>query len=279
MTADNFSILKQMFTKKRSTNAPVTPPSHAPKPAPKPASKDPILQVFPVNDHHTATTPVGIYAVDMNMKHRPAVRLVLEGREHEPHVVNFINNRCGTGDVVQAGAFFGDMLPGISSRLAEGSIVWSFEPNPRSHYLATKTIGLNNLKNVTLTNAGLGASKDRLKLVVQGGNGDELGGLSHIVGAGNTNSSTHGRMVEVDIVTIDDVIPLERHVSIIQLDVEGYELTALQGARKTIERCRPILILEFVSEGSALSKLFPNLNYTPVGLLDRRNTVFCPICD
>jgi hypothetical protein len=31
---------------------------------------------------------------------------------------------------------------------------------------------------------------------------------------------------------------------VIHLDVEGYERAALEGARKTIARCRPLLVLE-----------------------------------
>lgn len=34
------------------------------------------------------------------------------------------------------------------------------------------------------------------------------------------------------------------HVDLIKLDVEGYEVKALRGARETIERCHPVLILE-----------------------------------
>jgi hypothetical protein len=48
----------------------------------------------------------------------------------------------------------------------------------------------------------------------------------------------------VNVVRIDDVIPADRDVSIIQLDVEGYEKEALIGAIQTIKRCLPILILE-----------------------------------
>nr|NIM22361.1 hypothetical protein [Candidatus Latescibacterota bacterium]NIO78565.1 hypothetical protein [Candidatus Latescibacterota bacterium] len=40
------------------------------------------------------------------------------------------------------------------------------------------------------------------------------------------------------------VVPMDRSVSIIQLDVEGFEKEALAGALSTIQRCRPIIILE-----------------------------------
>jgi Methyltransferase FkbM domain len=46
------------------------------------------------------------------------------------------------------------------------------------------------------------------------------------------------------VVTLDDHIDPGRYLGIIQLDVEGSESAAIQGARKTIERCAPVLILE-----------------------------------
>ena len=48
----------------------------------------------------------------------------------------------------------------------------------------------------------------------------------------------------MEVVSIDDVIPAEREIGILQLDVEGYEKYALSGGLSTIRRCLPILILE-----------------------------------
>src|SRR5690606_14967797 len=48
----------------------------------------------------------------------------------------------------------------------------------------------------------------------------------------------------VEIVAVDEVIPPDRPVSIIQLDVEGYEQPALQGAMRTIRKWRPVIVLE-----------------------------------
>ncbi len=232
------------------------------------------LQNYPVDDHHAATTPMGVYAVDMDMRHRPAVNLVLRGREHEPQVVRFIQNRCGNGDVIQAGAFFGDMLPGISAGLRDGSIVWSFEPNARNHYLATKTIQMNRLENVRLINAGLGECSRNAELVTRSEDGTNLGGLSHISGAGNRKETSIGATEDVRLVAIDEIVPKERHVSVIQLDVEGFELEALAGARETIRRCKPVLILEFVETASKVNEVLPGMGYQAVGRLHNRNTVF-----
>ncbi|MEI9932835.1 MAG: FkbM family methyltransferase [Rhizomicrobium sp.] len=49
---------------------------------------------------------------------------------------------------------------------------------------------------------------------------------------------------EVRTLAVDDIVPADRKVTIIQLDVEGWEEHALKGALGTIRRNLPLLILE-----------------------------------
>jgi hypothetical protein len=44
---------------------------------------------------------------------------------------------------------------------------------------------------------------------------------------------------------IDDVVPADRYVSMIKIDVEGHEYRAIIGARRTIETSQPAIISEF----------------------------------
>ena len=48
----------------------------------------------------------------------------------------------------------------------------------------------------------------------------------------------------VDIVSLDSVIPEDRHIALLQLDIEGYEKKALLGGMDLIKRCSPIIVLE-----------------------------------
>ena len=47
----------------------------------------------------------------------------------------------------------------------------------------------------------------------------------------------------VAVVTIDDTVD-DRPIGFLKLDVEGNELPALRGARKTIDRCKPAILFE-----------------------------------
>lgn len=181
----------------------------------------------------------GGYFTPLSSQKNPAVQKIFSAKVFEPETVKFMRKNCGKGDIIHAGTFFGDFLPGISNALSEGSKIWAFEPNVENFRCAQITCLINNLKNVNLHNAGLGAHKSKVKMLVETESGIGLGGMSKII-----NEPKKGRTIEVDINLIDDAIPKDRSVSIIQLDVEGYEKEALSGALETIKRCKPIIILE-----------------------------------
>ena len=52
-------------------------------------------------------------------------------------------------------------------------------------------------------------------------------------------------VIQVKMDLLDNVIPAEQSIDLIKLDVEGGELTVLQGATQTIKRNQPIVIFEF----------------------------------
>lgn len=190
----------------------------------------------------------GGYCLPESSLHRTAPRKVLRGKVYEPATIEFMRAHCGSGDIVHAGTYFGDFLPGLSQACAEGSTIWAFEPNPENYRCAQITVLINSLDNIQLTNAGLGESTDSLYMRTHDTQGVSLGGKSHMVSKEEFDSHTDE---EVHIVTIDSTIDSKRPVSIIQLDVEDHEKAALTGALQTIRRCLPIIILE-VRKGSGL---------------------------
>ncbi len=51
------------------------------------------------------------------------------------------------------------------------------------------------------------------------------------------------RSIQVTLSTVDALFP-EEDIGFIKIDVEGHERAVLNGARATIERCRPVLLIE-----------------------------------
>ncbi|MCK6370338.1 MAG: hypothetical protein L6Q83_03265, partial [Gammaproteobacteria bacterium] len=105
----------------------------------------------------------GAYCVPLSSRHRRAAMRILGGEVHEPQTVEFLRSHCDTGDVVHAGTYFGDFLPALS-RACQGT-VWAFEPNLENFRCATITVLLNDLRNIELRRAGLGAASGALPLL------------------------------------------------------------------------------------------------------------------
>ncbi|MGR1580791.1 FkbM family methyltransferase [Thalassobius sp. S69A] len=180
----------------------------------------------------------GRYSVPEGLDHRPAVRLIKAGKIYEPNTIRFMRTHAGTGDIIHAGTFFGDFLPGLSGAMALDARIWAFEPNPDSHSHAQRTIAMNALDNVTLTHAAVSNTDGVIRFQTRDTQGNPLGGHSRFVTADGPG------VEQVPAIQLDNVVPQDRQVSILQLDVEGHERAALDGAMGIITRCRPILILE-----------------------------------
>jgi hypothetical protein len=108
-------------------------------------------------------------------------------------------------------------------------------------------------------------------------NGVTRSGASRLI-SGNPPPTGHTEMVP--IVTIDEVIPLDRRVSIIQLDVGGHEQPALAGAMRAISRYHPIIVVEILvdsaqSSSNWITENITHLGYRQKGFVDE-NAVFFP---
>lgn len=217
----------------------------------------------------------GAYCVPDSSRHRPAAQKILFRSVYEPKTIEYLIANCGSGDIVHAGTYFGDFLPALAKNIAPEATLWAFEPNKENYECANITILINRLHNVVLHNAGLGCENKQSFVITSSPNGKALGGLSKIV---DEETSAHKQVV--DIVAIDDVIGNERNVSVIQLDVEGYEENALKGSIATIRRCLPIIMVEVsptskLLEGKWFQANILNLGYEKSQMI-HGNVVFIP---
>ena len=121
------------------------------------------------------------------------------------------------------------------------------------------TIALNGLENVTLTNAAVSDGQETLHFRTHRRNGAPMGGKSKVVDKPGPG------VVPVEAVLLDYAVPLERKVSILQLDVEDHEDKALRGAYHIIHKWKPILILEYFGEAGWIRRNFRSLGYEKVG--------------
>jgi FkbM family methyltransferase len=199
-----------------------------------------------------------------------------QGIVYEPRTIDFICNHAKTGDVVTGGAFIGDFLPAISSALAKGAMLHSFEPHPISFAAASKTIEINRMDNTVLHPFAVGAAKGKaaLTLVNEQRGGEIAGGTARI---DNVQSGREAKFVDVEVTTLDALIAKDRNVSVLHLDIEGFEEPALLGAVETVTRCKPFLVLETHKISAAwLNSIFPGCNYVAASFFEK-NTFYLPL--
>jgi FkbM family methyltransferase len=148
--------------------------------------------------------------------------------------------------VYDIGAFHGLLSLFFSSRAAQ---VISFEPNSRNRRRLEENLALNSVRNVRVRPVGVSSRKETLRMV-----GSPLmpGGSSvdaiHIEGL--LNSGTGTVVEEISVVSLDEEVA-EANLpppDFIKIDIEGWEIHALEGARQTLARHRPALFLEMHGE-------------------------------
>ncbi|HEX4078387.1 MAG TPA: FkbM family methyltransferase [Rhizomicrobium sp.] len=221
-----------------------------------------------------ANNRYGVYCIPASHTHRPAAKALMAGEVWEPETIEFIFEYCAAGDLITAGAWAGESLPALCLATSPDHTVWAFEPNPESFRFCAATVLLNDLKNVRLLNAALGDRPDTKNLIVRDCAGLSLGGACQIIDVAIRDGKSEIEAVAVSVVTIDEVVPNTTAVSIIQLDVEGYEEFALVGAARTIEMNRPRLILETVpTSGSMAGQFLDSLGYQITRRLDSENVL------
>jgi FkbM family methyltransferase len=202
----------------------------------------------------------GLYCLPLQSRQRPASVEIINGRVWEPKTIETICSSARSGDVIHAGAFFGDFLPAISRALGPAAKVWAFEPNSQNFQAAIITCRLNELKNVELRQCGLSERSGHRELLI-GQSETWFGGGSRIV---HTQAAAGDHTETIAVKSIDAVVPPDRQVSVLQLDVEGHEMFALSGGYETIRRCLPLIILETLPDNWVGKNLMP-LGYRVIG--------------
>jgi len=144
--------------------------------------------------------------------------------------------RCATlcskfGTALDIGAHVGAATVYLSRKFRQ---VIAFEAVPTTvEFLRRNT---SHLQNVTAINAAAGPSAGEVYFTHY----PKHGQLSHVrMGADVPKTERIGpvRVLPVDSFDFPDV-------SFIKIDVEGFELPVLQGAVETLQRCRPLILVE-----------------------------------
>jgi FkbM family methyltransferase len=144
--------------------------------------------------------------------------------------------------VIDVGANVGECTLNFARHVGTKGSVLALEPDPVVRAKLQRNVALNPFANIEIVPLALGAEPGRLELSTvapsnRGGN--------------RILERPVGEHVTVQVVPLDQMLeerPVAR-VDLIKIDVEGFELNVLKGAKRTIERFRPTLFVE-VSDGN-----------------------------
>jgi FkbM family methyltransferase len=178
---------------------------------------------------------------------------------------NFVENK---GVAIQAGGNVGLYIKEYSKIF---NTVYTFEPDP----LNFLCLNLNcDTENVIKIQSCLGFERQLHSLEVN----DENVGCTHIYNNKDMHPKTKYLTSPLPTLTIDDLgLP---SCDLIALDIEGFEYFALLGAVKTIDKCRPVICVEWVDRWAArydvtldmIENFLSQFNYKLVAQLSKNGT-------
>ena len=169
------------------------------------------------------------------------------------------------GDILDIGAAMGDSAT-VLSGYTYGN-VYSFECNEANYKELLETIKINGLKNIKPMMDAVGRSDGKLEF-----DGFPRDRYFHYEPKHTISIKTR---------TIDSLCQENKikKVSLIKMDIEGFELEALEGGRKTIERDKPMIIASVYHTGKDffeiplyLEKINPNYRFKLLFLNDEPPT-------
>jgi FkbM family methyltransferase len=156
-------------------------------------------------------------------------------------------------EVIDLGANYAYYSARMSELVGPGGTVYAFEPIPATCRVFRWLMASLHLRNVELIEKGAGARTEKVVFHVPLQDfGAPSAGISHV---GSRNNDLPGReqwyafnshqAVECDVVAIDEfLLPRLSRLTFVKIDIEGAEYFALQGMRRTLERFKPVVLVE-----------------------------------
>jgi FkbM family methyltransferase len=147
------------------------------------------------------------------------------------------------GVVIDVGAHAGQFTKRFARLAPEGFVV-AVEPGAYARAILRIAIALNRLGNVAILPFALGEKSGLARLTVPVKRSGSYGfGLSHM---GRDDGARPAEIEIVAVATLDELVAalaLAR-LDFIKADIEGFELRLVKGARASLARFRPALLLE-----------------------------------
>lgn len=199
----------------------------------------------------------GLYFVYPNKRKNWVILDILTTGNFEPLETKLFLNNVHEGDIVfDIGANIGWYSLNVAKEKKDVS-VFSFEPDIEVFQLLEKNVNYNKLNDkIKLNNLAVGEKEGILLF-----KSEEFDTLSHVTNKRTKNTT------EVKCISLDYFVRKEKlsRVNVIKCDIEGAEYFALKGAKNTIEKFKPIILMEIVESWCN------RYNYKPIVIFNFMN--------
>lgn len=162
------------------------------------------------------------------------------GGIYEHYIFDYIKNNINVENtnIIDVGANFGFHTLEFADLVGNGGHVYSFEPQKIIYYQLCGNIILNGYDNITGHNIALGNEESILKMEnLQYHSKNTIN-----IGNAHLNAFYDNGFNYVDVKKLDDYN--FNNISVIKIDVQGYEPNVLDGSIKTILKNKPIIFIE-----------------------------------
>lgn len=153
-------------------------------------------------------------------------------------------------NVIDIGAYIGSHTVHLAKGLKNG-IVYAFEPQWNIRRKLEGNLMLNQINNARVFPYALGPENEIASINYN--NEDNKGG-AHICSKNGTGrikncvQSQNTNKYSIEVRSLDSFN--FSNIGLIKIDVEGFELQVLKGAKRTIEASRPIMVIETYGKSS-----------------------------
>lgn len=140
------------------------------------------------------------------------------------------------------GANFGYYSLIMANHLDKKCRIHAFEPNPGTWNRLCRHIAINNMVDVVRAHRVALSDASGIGVLIERADN-----------SGAARLGKDGQGISVDVTTLDTFCSQlsENRLDAVKIDVEGYEVRVLEGARATISRFKPVIIIEFWTPGLA----------------------------
>ena len=159
-------------------------------------------------------------------------------RLYERKKINVVRKLLKPGmTFIDIGSNKGDFSLIASRIVGDDGTIMAFEPEPNNCKWIRKSIDLNGYNNITLLEMALGEENLKTKLYL----GEKSGWHSLIPSLPSRNNG----VIEVEKRTLDSILEERncKHVDLLKIDVEGFEVMVLKGAYQTLLNNQGVVIL------------------------------------